>query len=58
MEKNKTTPLEMKMTGKDGKTEFHLYINGEKKVIKHAIKYLQSYLELIKKTQPQKEQKK
>ena len=44
----KTQPLEMRMTGKDGKIEFYLYINGNEKVIKHTIKYLQEYLKLIK----------
>jgi len=43
-----TNPLQMKVTGKDGKVEFHLYIDGEEKTIKHAIKYLQEYLKLIK----------
>ena len=47
-ELKKTKPLQMKVTGKNGEVEFNLYINGEEKVIQHAIKYLQEYLKLIK----------
>lgn len=48
MNKEKVEPLMMKVTGKDGEVEFQLYISGSEKVIKHAIKYLQEYLKLIK----------
>ncbi len=41
-------PLQMRVTGKDGKVEFQLYISGKKIVIEQAITYLQEYLKLIK----------
>ena len=42
-------PLQIKMTGKNGETDFYLYVKGEDKQINEVIKFLQKYLELSKK---------
>jgi len=47
-EEIKNEPLIMKMTGKNGETDFYLYIKGEDKNIRKVIGFLQKYLTLCK----------
>lgn len=41
-------PLEFMVTGKEGKLEFKLYIDGDKEQMLLAIKYLKKHLRLMK----------